>query len=101
MSKFKVGDKARCTKNYSDQFTAGKIYTVADYNSSYLDVIEDDNGNPNGYGIAYFELVEEESSGQALGNAIRNLIDSGSVVSMKKVSISTDEYEVVITKTEK
>ena len=96
MGKFKVGDRVIDTIDGNGVGTVVKVlglYTIDvkfDISGRILRAIE-----------KQLQLLDTESSGQALGNAIRNLIDSGSVVSMKKVSISTDEYEVVITKTEK
>lgn len=58
LHKFKAGDKARCLKSYGGQFTEGKTYTVRTDSDAYtLTVVADDNGNPNGWNVRFFEPV--------------------------------------------
>lgn len=59
----KAGDKVRCTQNHysvlcgEQQFTKGKVYTVAFANRSCVDVVADDAGNPNGWNAENFKSV--------------------------------------------
>lgn len=62
MSKFKVGDKVRCLKNFGSGYKFGEIYEVHSvyngYNECRINTVCDSNGNNfNSWGEENFELV--------------------------------------------
>lgn len=61
MSKFKVGDKVRCVRDYRGAFTIGKQYEIGGrFHTSEDDrcgIVMDDGGSANGHYESYFELV--------------------------------------------
>lgn len=54
---FKAGDRVVCTVDHSDQFTAGREYTVLHHIGGAVGVATDDKGRPNGWNEQYFRPV--------------------------------------------
>lgn len=60
------GDTVRCLAdmNPGDEFTAGKTYTVEWSNGVFVNVLKDDDGGLNGWGIENFVVVARHSAQQ-------------------------------------
>lgn len=62
--KFKAGDVVRALDNCDGQFTKGKTYIVRAYPAEFghVGVVEDDDGDENGWNEEHFELVSAAAS---------------------------------------
>ena len=65
MSKFKVGDKIRCTDNFgwTEHLTVGKVYVVVEKSPdpSFVRINHDYTTNVGGYSVGRFKLVQESA----------------------------------------
>ena len=57
MTKFKIGDKVKCLKNYPKQFTKDKIYEIIESSNLLCYIKADDLGTYNSWVADNFELV--------------------------------------------
>jgi hypothetical protein len=60
MSKFKVGDRVKCVREYPQWLTVGKEYVVTDVYPTPTVCVRGDEGMTGGFNPWYFELAESE-----------------------------------------
>src|ERR1019366_3073883 len=73
--KYNAGDKVRCVNipdgMQSDSgFTLGNIYVIRTDSDDYVQVLEDDDGDENGWIPEHFELVYDEKIQLKVGDKV-------------------------------
>tara|TARA_R110000868_G_scaffold40447_3_gene139526 strand:- start:1989 stop:2195 length:207 start_codon:yes stop_codon:yes gene_type:complete len=59
---FKPGDIIRCRMSMKGEFSKDGTYEVENSDGVYVNVVQDDDGDPNGWLARYFDLAEPEAA---------------------------------------
>lgn len=97
MSKFKAGDKVRCTNKYwtlDGKDMLGEIYTVltAENLGTYPCITIHEDLPTHFYEVSEFELAEEESMSKLIDNQEHYTANGIEPIEIMKANLSTEEF---------